>query len=68
MSGVLASIPSPPTGIYHVGQFFVDSGAVVGLHEAQGIVQRPDEITTVAVQIAPTAHTKQVAKAVHAAI
>src|SRR3954471_14329068 len=55
-------------GVYHVGQFFVDSGAVVGLHEAQGIVQRPDEITTVAVQIGTAAHTKQVAKSVARAI
>jgi putative ABC transport system permease protein len=55
-------------GIYHVGQFFVDSGAVLRLRVAQGIVQRPDEITTVAVQIAPSAHTKVVAKAVAKAL
>ena len=56
------------TGTYHVGQFFVDSGAVIGLHAAQDIVQRPEEITTVAVQIATTAHTKDVAKAVRKAL
>jgi putative ABC transport system permease protein len=55
-------------GTYHVGQFFVDSGAVVGLRQAQAIVQRPDEVTTVAVQIAASAHTKVVAKAVARAL
>lgn len=60
--------PLKVVGVYHVGQFFVDSGAVIGLHEAQGIVQRPDEITTVAVQVAASAHTKQVAQGVRRAL
>ena len=47
-----------------MGQFFVDSGAVIDLRQAQGIVQRQGEITTVAVQIAAQAHTKDVRKAV----
>jgi putative ABC transport system permease protein len=55
-------------GIYHVGQFFVDSGAVMDLNAAEGIVQRPGEITTVAVQVAAQAHTKDVRKAVAEAL
>jgi len=55
-------------GTYHVGQFFVDSGAIVDLKQAQGIVQRQGEVTTVAVQIAAQAHTKDVRKAVEKAL
>jgi putative ABC transport system permease protein len=56
--------PLKVVGTYHVGQFFVDAGAVVDLRQAQSIVQRPGEITTVAVQVAAQAHTKTVRKAV----
>lgn len=56
------------TGIYHVGQFFVDSGAVITLKTAQGLVRRPKEITTVAVQIASQAHTKDVKRRVEQAL
>jgi putative ABC transport system permease protein len=55
-------------GTYHVGQFFVDSGAVVDLRQAQAIVQRPGEVTTVAVQVAAQAHTKDVRRAVEGAL
>jgi putative ABC transport system permease protein len=51
-------------GTYYVGQFFVDSGAVIDLKQAQNIVQRPGEVTTVAVQIAAQAHTKEVRREV----
>jgi putative ABC transport system permease protein len=55
-------------GTYHVGQFFVDSGAVIPLTQAQSIVQRQGEITTVAVQIAASAHTSTVRKEVEGAL
>jgi putative ABC transport system permease protein len=51
-------------GTYYVGQFFVDSGAVIDLKQAQNIVQRPGEVTTVAVQIAAQAHTKEVRRTI----
>lgn len=53
-------------GTYHVGQFFVDTGAIVDLRQAQAINQRPGEISTVAVQVAAQAHTRDVRKAVAA--
>ncbi len=56
------------TGVYHVGQFFVDYGAVTDLHQAQRIVQRLGEISTVAVQVAASAHTATVARAVGRAL
>ena len=39
-------------GTYHAGQFFVDGGAIIDLRQAQRLVQRPGEVTTIAVQIA----------------
>jgi putative ABC transport system permease protein len=47
-------------GTYHAGQFFVDAGAMIDLKQAQDLVQRPDEVTVIAVQVAADAHTKEV--------
>lgn len=51
-------------GTYHAGQFFVDGGAIVDLRQAQALVQRPGEVTTIAVQVAADAHTKDVRRAI----
>lgn len=51
-------------GTYHAGQFFVDAGAIVDLRQAQALVQRPGEVTTIAVQIAADAHTSEVRRAI----
>jgi putative ABC transport system permease protein len=56
--------PLRVSGIYHGGQFFIDAGAVMTLPQAQAIVQRPDEISALAVQVAASAHTKDVRKAI----
>lgn len=55
-------------GIYHAGQFFVDGGAIIDLRQAQRLVQRPGEVTTIAVQIAADARTADVRRAILAAI
>jgi putative ABC transport system permease protein len=52
------------TGVYHGGQFFLDAGAVMDLHQAQSIIQRPDEISALAVQVAADGHTNEVRKLV----
>ena len=48
--------------IYHAGQFFVDCGAIIDIKQAQDLVQRPDEVTVIAVQIAADAHTKDMGR------
>lgn len=55
-------------GTYHAGQFFVDGGAIIHLRQAQAIVQRPGEVTTIAVQVAADAHTKDVRRRILAQI
>lgn len=55
-------------GTYHAGQFFVDTGAMMDLRQAQSIIQRPDEVTTIAVQVAADAHTQDVRKAITAGV
>ncbi|MFL5844816.1 MAG: ABC transporter permease [Solirubrobacteraceae bacterium] len=49
-------------GTFHAGQFFVDGGAIIDVKLAQNMVQRPGEVTTIAVQVAADAHTKDVRK------
>jgi putative ABC transport system permease protein len=60
--------PLRVVGIYHGGQFFIDAGAVTTLKQAQAIVQRPDEITALAVQLAPDGKTAGVRRAIAATI
>lgn len=55
-------------GTYHAGQFFVDAGAMIHLKQAQALLQRPDEITLIAVQVAGDAHLSEVRKQVVSAI
>lgn len=55
-------------GTYHAGQFFVDGGAIVDLGQAQALVQRPGEVTTIAVQVAADAHTAEVRRAILRAV
>ena len=53
----------PVVGIYHSGNRFEDSGAVIPLRAAQAIAERPGEVTTVAVEVrlgrTPAAVAKQ---------
>jgi putative ABC transport system permease protein len=51
-------------GIYHSGDVFEDSGAVLPLPVVQRLSQRPGEITTVAVTVRPGLSTRVVAKRV----
>ena len=55
-------------GTYHAGQFFVDGGAIIDLRQAQALVQRPGEVTTIAVQVAADARTGDVRRAILAAV
>ena len=55
-------------GTYHAGQFFVDAGAMIHLRQAQDLVQRPNEVTLVAVQVAGDAHLKDVRKQILAEV
>jgi putative ABC transport system permease protein len=55
-------------GIHHAGQFFVDTGAMVSLKETQQLLQRPGEVTLVAVQVAGDARLREVQKAITAAV
>ena len=55
-------------GTYHAGQFFVDAGAMIDLRDAQDLLQRPDEVTIVAVQVAGDAHLKDVQREITASI
>jgi putative ABC transport system permease protein len=51
-------------GIYHSGDVFEDSGAVLPLPVVQRLSQRPGEITTVAVSVRPGLSAKPVAQRV----
>jgi putative ABC transport system permease protein len=51
-------------GIYHSGDVFEDSGAVLPLPLAEALAQRPGEITTVAVAVQPGLRAQTVAKRV----
>lgn len=51
-------------GTTHGGQFFLDAGALTTLKQAQAIVQRPDEISALTVQVTSDAHTKDVRKTI----
>jgi ABC-type lipoprotein release transport system permease subunit len=55
--------PLTVAGIYHTGIFFEDSGAIVDLGLAQGLLHRQDEATTLAVQLAAGAHHDATVKA-----
>jgi putative ABC transport system permease protein len=50
------------SGIYHSGDAFEDDGAVVPLHVAERLAQRPGEITTVAVAVQPGQSGAEIAK------
>ena len=52
------------SGIYHSGDSFEDSGAVVPLPVAEQLAQRPGEITTVAVTVQPGRKAGAVAKGI----
>lgn len=45
--------PFAVTGVYHTGIFFEDSGAIMHLADAQQLMHRQGEETTVAVDLAP---------------
>jgi putative ABC transport system permease protein len=49
-------------GVYHSGDVFEDSGAVLPLHVVQRLARRPGEITTVAVTVDPGLRAKTVAQ------
>src|SRR5919201_160678 len=50
------------SGVYHSGDAFEDSGAVVPLRVAEKLAQRPGEVTTVAVTVTPGRSTTSVAR------
>jgi putative ABC transport system permease protein len=64
--GVLTVKGQPYTiaGIYHSGILFEDSGAVVGLPQAQRLTARPGEETDVVVELAPGARAADAAPAI----
>lgn len=51
-------------GIYHSGILFEDSGAVLGLTQAQVLQERKDEETNVIVRLAPGAKARSTGKAI----
>jgi putative ABC transport system permease protein len=51
-------------GIYHSGILFEDSGAVLGIAQAQGLTGRPGEETDVVVQLAPGTRAADAAAAI----
>jgi putative ABC transport system permease protein len=51
------------SGIYHSGDAFEDSGAVVPLRVAEQLARRPGEVTTVAVTVTPGSSTTAIARA-----
>jgi putative ABC transport system permease protein len=52
------------TGVYHSGDEFEDTGAVLPLRTVQRLAHRPGEITTVAVAVEPGLRAKTVAERV----
>lgn len=52
----------PIVGIYHSGNRFEDSGAVISLRAAQAIAERPGEVTTIGVEVRIGAKPATVAK------
>ena len=52
------------TGVYHSGDEFEDTGAVMPLHTVQRLAHRPKEITTVAVSVQPGLRARPVAQRV----
>jgi len=51
-------------GVYHSGIFFEDSGAVLGLAEAQRLTGRPGEETNVVVRLSPGARASTAARTI----
>jgi putative ABC transport system permease protein len=51
-------------GVYHSGILFEDSGAVLGLAEAQRLIERPDEETNVIVRLSPGTRASAAARAI----
>jgi len=51
-------------GVYHSGILFEDSGAVLGLGEAQRLIERPGEETNVIVRLSPGTRADVAAKAI----
>jgi putative ABC transport system permease protein len=51
-------------GVYHSGILFEDSGAVLGLAEAQRLLERPGEETNVIVKLSPGTRAGAAAKAI----
>src|SRR5919198_36332 len=52
------------TGVYHSGDEFEDTGAVLPLRTVQRLAHRPGEVTTVAVTVRPGLSAKSVAERV----
>jgi putative ABC transport system permease protein len=51
-------------GVYHSGILFEDSGAVLGLGEAQRLIERPGEETNVIVRLSPGTRASVAARAI----
>jgi putative ABC transport system permease protein len=56
--------PYRVTGIYHSGILFEDSGAVLGLAEAQRLIERSGEETNVIVRLSPGTRASAAARAI----
>ena len=60
--------PFTVTGIYHSGVFFEDTGAILDLDTAQRLEHRGNDVTTVAVQLAPEVRHSTAEKALKRAL
>jgi len=54
--------PFAIAGVYHAGVAFEDAGAALSLAQAQRLVGRTDQVTTIAVRLTPTTKAKTIAK------
>ena len=54
-------------GIYHSGILFEDSGAVLGLAQAQQLAGRPAEVTDIVVQLSPGTRASSAARSIERA-
>lgn len=52
------------SGVYHVGVLYQDRGAFLSLAAAQQLAGHPGEATTIAVQLAPSAHASAVTRSI----
>ena len=56
--------PFHVTGVYHSGILFEDQGAIVSLADAQSITGRPQDATTISVQLGEGVHRKTAERAI----